>query len=927
MNTYKINDFIDAFAALSRRAAGEGAILLKNEEQVLPLKGNDKLSIFGRCQIDYYRTGTGSGGSVNVPYTTHLIDGLRCYPNLILNETLIKTYEEWLLTHPFDNGNGAWAAEPHHQEEMPLTYELVHAASQHSDKAIVVIGRTAGEDQDYSAQPGGWQLTADEINMLTLVTRCFRKVIVVLNVSGLMDMSWLTEEAYGTSIQGVLCTFQGGMEGGHAAADVLTGAVNPSGRLTETLAYEIEDYPSTPYYGDPSCNLYTEDIYVGYRYFETFCPSKVLYEFGYGLSYTTFDVVPHEAQLITQDGKQCLTVAATVTNTGSVPGREVVQLYYSAPQGRLGKPAKALMGFAKTEELLPGASETLTLTAPLDQMASYDDCGVTGHRSAYVLEAGDYTFFLGTSIRKVQRLTVAGNTGYHLPELKVVSQLEEALAPRESFQRLKPGSLNADGTYTLAYEQVPAQTFSMADRIQDRLPETLAYTGNQGYTLRDVYDKKVILEAFIAQLSPEELATLVRGEGMCSPLVTPGTASAFGGVSQSLRNYGIPAACTADGPSGIRMDSGHEAVQLPIGTLLASTWDLPLVTALYEMEGRELAANKIDLLLGPGLNIQRHPLNGRNFEYFSEDPLLTGCFATAITQGLKQGGAHATLKHFACNNQEHERYSVNAVVSERALREIYLKGFEMAIKEGDAKAVMTAYNPLNGQWTASHYDLTTTVLRKEWGFEGIVMTDWWAAINDVVLGGPGDMKQTASMIRAQNDLYMVVNNYGAEINSHEDDTLSALSTHRLELGELQRSAMNICRFIMETPAFLEPSDHTVTVPCFNSQAKDCQAAPLVLEQPLSLEETLTHTFNVTEGGHYAMILSLMSPYGPTAQSSCHLFLNDQLVTTVQTGGTSGRWIKQKLPLICLEPGCYTLRLEHVKTGLQLSWLTFSKQNH
>lgn len=320
------------------------------------------------------------------------------------------------------------------------------------------------------------------------------------------------------------------------------------------------------------------------------------------------------------------------------------------------------------------------MSFPVDTMASYDDAGVTGHASAYVLEEGTYRFYVGTSVKNLIAISVQGQDGYVVEALQVVEQLQEALAPIEGFSRMKPGARKEDGSYELITEEVPTRSVSLAERIEKNLPATLKQTGNKGFKLRDVYEQKVGMEAFIAQLSDQDLAAIVRGEGMSSPLVTPGTASAFGGVSDSLFNYGIPVACTADGPSGIRMDSGQKATQVAIGTLLAATWNAELVEELYVMEGQELLSNNVDALLGPGLNIRRSPLNGRNFEYFSEDPLISGVFAAACTRGIMKGGSNATLKHFACNNQEKHRSKVDAIVSERALREIYLKGFEIAVK-------------------------------------------------------------------------------------------------------------------------------------------------------------------------------------------------------------------------------------------------------
>lgn len=305
----------------------------------------------------------------------------------------------------------------------------------------MVIGRTAGEDQDNADAPGSYRLTEDEKAMLTQVTAHFEQTVVVLNVSNIMDMSWVNDAGYVHPISAVIYSWHGGMEGGNAIADVLAGEVTPSGKLTDTIAYSIEDYPSTSNYGNEFKNLYEEDIYVGYRYFETFCPDKVQYEFGYGISYTTFKLEPEEAKLVDQAGEPQIQIGVTVTNTGDTySGKEVVQVYYEAPQGQLGKPAKALAAFGKTKLLEPGESQQVTVSFPLHSLASYDDAGVTGHPSAYVLEAGTYRFYVGTSVKAVAEVSVDGQAGYVLDELKVVEQLQEAMAPTESFKRMKPGS-------------------------------------------------------------------------------------------------------------------------------------------------------------------------------------------------------------------------------------------------------------------------------------------------------------------------------------------------------------------------------------------------------------------------------------------------------------------------------------------------------
>lgn len=917
---------LPGFAEFSREVAAQGAVLIKNENQVLPITQGENVAIFGRIQVNYYRSGTGSGGSVHVTHTTNVLDSLRAKEQIQVNEPLASIYEQWIEQNPFDNGGGGWAAEPWHQKEMPLTDEVVAEARAISSKAIVVIGRTAGEDQDNADASGSYRLTDDEQAMLKAVTNHFEQTVVVLNVSNIIDMSWMNEE-YVHPISTVIYAWHGGMEGGNAIADVLVGEVTPSGKLTDTIAYSIEDYPSTKNYGSEIESVYEEDIYVGYRYFETFCPDKVQYEFGYGLSYTTFSVVPEAAMLTVNDGKEYITVTAHVTNTGNTySGKEVVQVYYGAPQGKLGQPVKALAGFAKTKELQPGETEKLVISFPVDAMASYDDGGATGHRSAYVLEAGEYVFYVGNSVKHAEKVQFEEKAAYVIDELRVVEQLSEALAPTADFKRMKPGALKADGTYELTYVEVPKQKISLKERIESNMPKTISQTGDQGYKLKDVKEGRVTMEQFIAQLSDDDLSTIVRGEGMSSPLVTPGTASAFGGVSDALYNFGIPVACTADGPSGIRMDSGHKATQVSIGTLLAASWDLELIEKLYVMEGQELVSNQIDTLLGPGMNIRRSPLNGRNFEYFSEDPLITGAFAAACTRGIIEGGSTATLKHFACNNQEQYRTKVNAVVSERAVREIYLKGFEMAVKDAGANSIMTSYNPINGHWSASNYDLNTTILRGEWGFDGIVMTDWWALMNDVINGGPADARNTNFMIRAQNDLYMVVNNYGAEINSHDDNTIASLENGTLTRGELQRSAMNICKFIMNALVFTREQQFNEKVDSLKADASHSVADAQELTVASQIKPLVDGSvyMKVAESGLYRIIVHIMSPHVNTAQSACNIWLNGQLATTIQTNGTDGKWIKQKLVKVELEAGQYELKLEFTKPGMVIDWIQFKK---
>lgn len=909
---------LEGFGEVVRKAAAEGMVLLKNENHMLPVTENDRVALFGRCQINYYKSGTGSGGAVNTAYTTNLVDGFREYKNITLNEELLQVYKAWIEENPFDNAGGAWASEPWFQKEMPVSLELAKKARETSNKALVVIGRTAGEDKDYEAVEGSYFLTQEEKKLLETVAEVFEDTAVILNVSNIIDMSWLESLEHKDHIRSVLYTWQGGVEAGRASADVLTGAVTPSGKLPDTIAYDIKDYPSTENFGNKEKNFYKEDIYVGYRYFETFAPEKVQFPFGFGLSYTDFDLNVQQAEIqgTGKDAKMILKVS--VTNVGTQYfGKEVVQVYYEAPQGKLGKPVRELGCFAKTELLAPGQEQILQLELPVNSMASYDDSGVTGHKSCYVLEAGCYKFYVGTDVRNAQKINLEKTEDFELPECVVTEELQEALAPTECFERIRPGEKGEHGVYTLMQEEVPLQTISLEKRIQENLPKTMEITGNKGISFQDVKNKKAELEQFVAQFTKEELSIIVRGEGMCSPLVTPGTASAFGGTAPSLSGYGIPVACTADGPSGIRMDSGLKATQMPIGTMLAASWNVSMVEELYEWEGRELLRNEIDTLLGPGINLHRNPLNGRNFEYFSEDPYLTGKFGSAVVKGIQKSGADATVKHFACNNQELARSIADSIVSERAVREMYLKGFEMTVKEGHACSIMTSYNPLNGHWSASNYDLCTTILRGEWGYTGIVMTDWWAKMNDPVKGGEARMNNTAAMVRAQNDLYMVVPNGGSQENEYEDNTLEALENGTLTIGELQRCAMNICRFILHAPV----SERKLkTLEEMQAENDNFAFAPIKLYP----QKEKTMTMQIEHAGRYKFLVKTRSPLSSLAQSSSNLLLNGQPILTIQSNGTENEWVILKLNNIQLEAGTYQAELTPVKPGLEVEWIEVTR---
>lgn len=818
------------------RSVAEGCVLLRNEGQVLPLKKKEKVAVFGRIQVDYYKSGTGSGGMVNVSHVVGITEALTESGAVEVNRELVKVYEDWCMEHPFDLGTG-WGAEPWSQKEMELSDALCEKVAAESETALVILGRTAGEDQDNRAEKGAYFLSDAEEDMLRQVRKYFKKMVVLLNVGGIIDMKFVTEY----TPEAVLYVWQGGMLGGVGTAQVLTGQVSPSGKLPDTIAYSIEDYPSHPYFGDRERNFYSEDIYVGYRYFETFAKEKVMYPFGFGLSYTTFSMETKSVSV----NKEGVTLEVAVTNTGNVAGKEVVQVYCEAPQGVLGKPARVLCGYEKTKELAPQETQVLTVAVKTEEFASFDDLGKTGHKSCFVLEAGEYVFYVGADVRSAKK---AAST--NVPETCVVSEHEQVLAPERSFPRMVPEK-NGDG-YCVKFEEVPAVEPQEEARRKARMPKELAYTGDKGIKLADVADGKATMDAFIAQFSDENLACIIRGEGMSSPKVTPGTASTFGGVTEELAAFGIPCGCCADGPAGIRMDCGTKAFSIPNGTLLASTFNKELIYELFTCFGLEAAYHKVDCMLGPGMNLHRHPLNGRNFEYFSEDPYLTGTMATAELKGFHSAGVTGTIKHFCGNDQESGRHTTDSVISERALREIYLKCFEIAVKEGKAKTVMTTYGSLNGVWTAGNYDLATAILRDDWGFEGMVMTDWWAAINR--RNNPVDKRDFAALAMSQNDVYMVC----SDSLTNDDNVMEALADGSLTRGELQRNAANICRFLLSTHALKRlcgTEDEIARKNYPEEEDEDGANESYTYDLKEYLEIDMTGVSS-KKGGHYTFMLNL-----------------------------------------------------------------------
>lgn len=902
----------EQYLKTAAQVVSEGIVMLKNDNDALPLNPDDEIALFGRIQLHYYKSGTGSGGMVNVSKITGIPDGL-LENGVSVNEELLDVYRKWDSENPFDLGDG-WGKEPWSQTEMPLDEALVAHVSESSHTAIVIIGRTAGEEQDNSLHEGSYLLTAAEKDMLAKVRHHFPKMIVLLNVGNIIDMN----ELLSFDPDSVLYVWQGGMTGGTGTADVLTGKISPCGKLTDTIAANVNDYPSAPYFGDPYRNFYSEDIYVGYRYFETFARDKVLYPFGFGLSYTTFDIAITGAKQLSD--KWDFTVK--VTNTGNYSGKEVVQIYCKAPQGRLGKPSRVLCGYEKTDTLAPGKSQVITISVSNAQIASYDDSGVTGHAHCFVLEEGTYRFYAGSDVRSAKEF-------YHCPQnsTEVISHHEQALAPVESFDRIHPEI--SEGRYVIRMENVPLSHVDEAKRRQDNLPKEIPFTGDKGIRLADVKNGTHTMDEFIAQLTNYDLSCMIRGEGMNSPKVTAGTAAAFGGVSDELTALGIPCGCCDDGPSGMRLDCGTKAFSLPNGTMIACTFNRTLIRELFSLTGLEMIANKVDCLLGPGMNIHRHPLNGRNFEYFSEDPFLTGTIASAQLKGLHSAGVTGTIKHFCGNNQETDRHDTNAVISERALREIYLKGFEIAVKEGNADSIMTTYGPVNGVWTAANYDLTTQILRNDWGFTGFAMTDWWAKINR--RGQAVDKSDLAAMAMAQNDVYMVCS-CGAQ---NDDNILASLKDGSLQRSELQRCAANICRFLMNTHAMnrllgTECRINIINRPADESDVDESTVKFYELDGDLTIDlsdictdKGTNYSFglDILTAGTYEMTLTASSTQSEVAQIPVTLFSLGTAYGTFTWNGTNGLPVSHRIDIPLFSR--YTnLRLFFAQGGLDMHSIRF-----
>ena len=723
--------------ALSKEAAKEGMVLLKNDKAVLPLSYGSRIALFGKGSFDYVKGGGGSG-DVTVSYVKNLYDGMREQAGMSLYEPLCDFYRADVKAQYEDGAAPGMTVEP------AVAQELLAGAKAYTDTAVIVISRFSGEGWDrssveYNGEYNPWEtetsmpqtagkifpngdfyLTDAEKLMIAQVKESFAKVAVVLNIGGVMDTTWIKEDA---KINAALIAWQAGMEGGVAIAELLCGKASPSGKLTDTFAAKIEDYPSTEnFHESPHYVDYTEDIYVGYRYFGSIpgAREKICYPFGYGLSYTNFAVETKKADL--WDGKIKLQVL--VTNVGKYEGKEVVQAYYSAPQGKLMKPKRELCAFQKTRSLLPGESQLVVLEFDEKDMASFDDLGKI-KESAYVMEKGTYRFFVGNSSEHAAVLDFE----ITLAEDEITKKLTKKMAPEALKERmLGDGSMEAlpqaaekNDPNACVFEKMESGTeeaLAPARSAGERYLLMKPFK-NDAKPLLDVVDGKITIEDFMAQLSDEDLMHLLGGQP------NTGVANTFG--FGNLPEYGVPSIMTADGPAGLRIgaECGVCTTAWPCATLLAATWNTELVEAVGKAGAEEVKENNIAVWLTPAVNIHRNPLCGRNFEYYSEDPLLTGKIGAAMVRGIQSEHIAATVKHFACNNKETNRKHSDSRVSERALREIYLKAFEIIVEEADPWAIMSSYNIVNGHRASENKELLEDILRGEWGFRGLVTSDWW----------------------------------------------------------------------------------------------------------------------------------------------------------------------------------------------------------
>ena len=835
---------------ISRELAGECMVLLENDG-ALPLKETGKIALFGNGVRRTVKGGTGSG-DVNSRSIVNVEEGFKNAGFTVTSgswldkqgEMLDKSkgeYLEWVKAEAKKSSRSEFIIQFDHPYSAPTPVLITEEDCKEADTdvAVYVIARNSGEGSDRYNREGDYLLFAEEKKNLEMVAAHFKKTIVILNIGGVMELSGVKAIP---GINAILLMGQLGNIGGDALADVVTGKVNPSGKTVDTWAKNYMDYPSSAKFshnGSVHDEEYEDGIYVGYRYFDSFGVEPE-YCFGFGRSYTDFSL---QIDGVEAAGDR-VQVRATVQNTGSVyAGKEVVQIYYSAPQGRMDKPYQELAAYHKTSLLKPGESEAMILTFAIKEMASYSEAD-----AAWVLEKGDYVIRVGSS---------AGNTEVAavltLAE-EVKTQIGKNLFPLDiQLKEIKPDTTaaktayekNSEGLGRVYHGSIQSSCIKAEHMVYQGKREEYKTDREKKLTVQDVKNGDCTVEELVAQLTVEEMAdmcvgTLRAGEGNVVGNASYTVPGAAGDTSSILKvSRGIKNMILADGPAGLRLqphfkttkegkllpggsvmgdsfepfdpDINEDEVDnyyqyctaIPIGWSLAQSWNTELAEWAGDMIGAEMEQFGVDLWLAPAMNIHRNPLCGRNFEYYSEDPLVSGKIAAAITIGVqKHKGKGTTIKHFAVNNQEDNRYFVNAHVSERALREIYLKGFEIAVKESQPLSIMTSYNLLNGIHTANSYDLLQAMARDEWGFDGTVMTDWFTSQDMPEITGKFQprypISSSVGCIYAGNDIQM------PGCRKNVDDIVEAVKTgremdgFRITLADLQFNTANIIRVVLKT---------------------------------------------------------------------------------------------------------------------------------
>ena len=805
---------------VAKKAAEEGIVLLKNEGRLLPLEKGKRLALFGSGAGRTIKGGTGSG-DVNERSSVSVAEGLENAGFAVTTKSWIEDYEraymdarnEWKQTilKEAEGGDAEIFFQTYakHAFRIPsgrmMTEEEVKEAD--TDTALYVISRIAGEGADRFAEKGDYYLTDAEEEQIAFVCSHFAHVVLLINTGAQIDLSILEKQP---KIEAVLFMVQAGMEGGNAVARVLTGEVNPSGKLTDTWGVAYEDYPAAKTFSHNNGNVrkeyYEEGIYVGYRYFDRFgkCPR---YAFGYGLSYTEFALDLKKAEIKVSKEDQTIAVSVPVKNIGEIPGKEVVQVYGSCPQEGIPKEYKRLLGYAKTGLLKSGETEVVSVAFPVKALASFEE-----GKSAWILEKGMYALRAGTCS---DSLSLIG--GLEVKEEAVIEKTTPICERKEALQEVEPPKAEAmeyeaSWKKELLAKELPV--YPLVGKCEAREDGPQTEMEKMAKDLAEKLTDEELIHLVVGEVNKSQNANALGSAG----IMVPGAAGETSSILS--QKYGIPGLPMADGPAGLRLSKTYEVNEkdgsiyarglldaleggfftdgkehegarkyyqyctaFPVGTLLAQTWNRGLLEEVGQAVAEEMEEFGITWWLAPGMNIHRDPMCGRNFEYYSEDPVVSGLSAAAITKGVQsRHGVGTTIKHFACNNQEDNRKGSDSILSERTLREIYLKGFEIAVKEAKPMAIMTSYNLVNGVHSANSYDLCTTVARGEWGFRGIIMTDW--TTTDQAGGSIPHL-----CINAGNDLIMP--------GTKED--LQELQ-EALKEGSLSREALKACaaRLIAET---------------------------------------------------------------------------------------------------------------------------------